>query len=619
MIDATLAYDFVDNIPWDKNPAFAFSNDAEAYHRAFRSVIEELPVKDLKISFHDDVWDFNPYFKTVNSPRLKLIFNRATNTLNEYSKFYVLHCLSNKKKISTANGQYSASTSILNSIMKNTYHKSIHVITTDDIIDEITERNLSSSGTHHLYVSIYQFYYFLKNNYKLDLPVDVDELKKQSKHYKKLEKQEIDKNKIPDIPGEYFDKILSAAVDVMRNDELEYNRRATACAIILLSQTGFRTGDLLGLTVDRLNYKNLPKSGNKAYFIHYESRKPTKAHSKMLEFDVFSNKLCTEAFETLKTLRTDCEFSKSTDILYILDGKPNSKDEFPVPNSRFNREYKKFLLKHLPNESSWEWAGIQPSKWPVYDNETKSMTSILLYPPDTRQYRVHLCTALYEHGVNLTVIQKYMGHLSEYMLGYYVRPKDTYQEDVKYAEKVIREMVSEDLTPLGGGTVGVEIKERLKKFIEDNNFNVYTDIEAIMKAIGDKVIIRGKEGGVCIKVSMLPCSQDARTNEMMCAYDVCPNLFHFYYMIDATYINFKTLQEAYKANLDRGLTRAAQKESNKIKDLIRRRLVPELDQLEKEINKKGDAEILEQHPTLTEIILAREEIRREAEEWMSNK
>ena len=92
-----------------------------------------------------------------------------------------------------------------------------------------------------------------------------------------------------------------------------------------------------------------------------------------------------------------------------------------------------------------------------------------------------------------------------------------------------------------GGSFGSDIKKSIQQFVKDNNFNVQNDIEAIVKAMGDRVIIRGKTGGVCIKTSLMPCAKDARTNEMFCAYNLCPNLFTFYYMADISYLDFQTL------------------------------------------------------------------------------
>ena len=208
-----------------------------------------------------------------------------------------------------------------------------------------------------------------------------------------------------------------------------------------------------------------------------------------------------------------------------------------------------------------------------------------------------------------------MGHLSEYMLGYYVRPKDTYQENIAYTEKIIREIAGDDLTPIG--LMGSDLRDSIKIFIQDKNLDVRKDIHEIVSALGDKLIIRGKTGGVCIKTSLMPCSRDARTNEVTCAYNVCPNLFHFYYMADISYLDFRTLQETYEACLASGHTRAAQKELQKIKDLLRRKLIPELDELNREIERKGIQAITLRYPSLGDVIRNQPEIRKSSGDMSS--
>ena len=321
----------------------------------------------------------------------------------------------------------------------------------------------------------------------------------------------------------------------------------------------------------------------------------------------------------MKTLRKKSALSKGNRILFVLSDKTNKGGRSDVPHdkSRFRNLYRRFLYWHLPTESTTEWEGISSFTYHSnpYGEKKGTASAVELYVPDTRQYRVHLCTVLYNQGVPLIYIQKYMGHLSDYMMGYYVRPKDTYQENIQYSEKVIREIAGEDVTPLGGNMLGEDIKENIKKFIADNGFNVQTDVEAIVKALGDKVIIRGKTGGVCIKTSLMPCSKDARTNEMMCAYNLCPNLFHFYYMVDVSYMNFQTLQDTYHAMKDSGKTKAAQKELSKMRDLLNRKLIPEMDELDKEIEARGFNTILDRHPSLLDIMTNRENIRKEIEVW----
>ena len=73
-------------------------------------------------------------------------------------------------------------------------------------------------------------------------------------------------------------------------------------------------------------------------------------------------------------------------------------------------------------------------------------------------------------------------------------------------------------------------------------------------------------------------------------------------MVDVSYLNFQTLQNTYKAMKEAGKVKAAQKELAKLKDLINRMLVPELDELDKEIAIKGFDTILEKHPSLIEVM-----------------
>ena len=609
MIPSNLAYDYVKDIPWEQNPAFAFSDDAEAYISAFQSVVKKLPEEKDRISFSDDIWDFNPYFEDSNTKSHRFCFDIAPPEIRDYLKFFVLHKAMGKTKLSTAYVRMTNAVSIINHVITDTSHNSLGLITTEDLCHEIQRRNTSPSTAHNNYEAVYQFFYFLINNYRLDLPVDVEELKRLGVAAKESSKEE--DTKLPDIPEEYFNAILEKAVSLMRDPSRPYNERATAGIIVMLSQLGLRIGDLMSLTTDRLFARKLPQSGQTAYYIHYKSHKPSKPHDQMLEFDIFSNSLCTEAFETLKTIRQSCRFSNEP-YLYVLDPVYRSKNIYPLPNHRFNREFKHFLYNNLLKEASVAWEGIEMRILNIGSGRTKQR--LRLSVPDTRQFRVHLCTALYNKGIPLVYIQKYMGHLSEYMLGYYVRPRDTCQENIAYSEKVIMDIAGDDLTPIG--LMGSDLRENIKLFISERKLDVRTDIHEIMKALDNKLVIRGKTGGVCIKTSLMPCAKDARTNEIMCAYNLCPNLFHFYYMADISYLDFKALQATYEENLSAGHTKAAQKELQKIKDLLRRKLIPELDELSREIGLKGKDHIIIRNPSLSVVIDNIAGIREEIESWM---
>lgn len=413
MIEANLAHDYIGEIPWSKYPAFAFSNTSEAYLKAFQSVVDRIPIAGQKISFGSDVWDFNPYFEGINNASHKILFEDTPDEIRDFCKFFVLHGIMGKRKISTINVRYSNSMYVLKRIIESSARKSIYVITTEDLINDIVSRDISSGAKHAYLESLYQFYYFLINNYKLEIPVDIDLLKQKGIEQKKISKSE--DNKLPNIPNEYFDDILEMLVRVMRNIDEPYNSRATACLLVMLTQLGLRIGDLLALRTNQLLSKKLVKTGKTTHYIHYKSRKPSKPNDKLLEFDIFSNELCTEAFKTLVKIRKQCKFSEGNDYIYVLEESAISNNVLPISNNRFNKNYHALMLKHLQIQSTKPWEGITPTI--VKSAPARNAGYETSYIPDTRQYRVHLCTSLYEQGVKLPYIQRYMGHLSEYMMG----------------------------------------------------------------------------------------------------------------------------------------------------------------------------------------------------------
>lgn len=88
-------------------------------------------------------------------------------------------------------------------------------------------------------------------------------------------------------------------------------------------------------------------------------------------------------------------------------------------------------------------------------------------------------------------------------------------------------------------------------------------------------------------------------------------------MADISYLDFQTLQQTIAVLTESGKTKAASKEKNKLIDLCKRRLIPELDELDKELARKGEDIICIKYPSLADIILRRAEIREEIKTWMN--
>lgn len=612
MIEASFAYTYVNNIPWNKSPIFAFSKSLEEYLKAFERVLGKAPNKESKVDFSNDIWDFNPYYTDINSNSYRFLFISVPDEIKVYCKFYVLHTIMDKRKLSTINTRFMAFYDLIGKILIKTNHKNFFLITTNDIINEIESRNIKPNTKANKYLAIYQLYRFFKMKYQLDLLIDLNVIETKIKENRDNGGREYDK--VPNIPNEYFNIILSKMVQLMRNESENYEVRATAALTIILSQTGLRLSDLVGLKVGQIFSKKLVRSGFETHYIKYQTRKTSRANSPLVEFNIFCNELCTEAFKTLIEIREKSPLSKSNEFIYVIEAKKKLNQRFPIDTHIFQSNYNHIFRTYLLDMASRPWPGINETKW-IQNTHNNKYIFKKMYIPDTRQYRVHLCTVLYEKKVPLVFIMKYMGHLSEQMAGYYARPKDTFQENVMLFERVIRELVEDDITPLGG-LYGKEIKKSIEDFIKDNNLSIVDDISSITEKFGDKLIIRGKTGGVCIKTSLIPCSKDARSNEVLCAYNLCQNLFHFYYMIDLTLLDFNNLKNTYEVNLKNNREVAAQKELFKIISLCRQRLLPELEELKKEIERKGIQNIINIHPNLIDIIENKESIESEVRKWM---
>ena len=178
MIENLLTDNYVKNIPWEKTSKKSFMDDNNKYEEAFKSVLEYVPNSDNKITYSENVWDFNDYYKDINSKDYIIYFNKASEDYRDYLKMFVIYKITQKSKVSTIQTRIFCFISIISAI-KNEQDKPFSLITTDDIKNEIESRNIISSTKHNLYVAAYLIYEFIFKNYELSLPVDINELKKK--------------------------------------------------------------------------------------------------------------------------------------------------------------------------------------------------------------------------------------------------------------------------------------------------------------------------------------------------------------------------------------------------------------------------------------------------------
>lgn len=599
------------NVPWGEVPEGAIRNDLLKAIEVRRTMLETKHGKDRRlkpvaksmgIDFNCDAWDFGEASPNLSDPsKARILFRGIESEYKNAVKFWAINELMDGMKPATVKLRVASFRKVLNDI-----GMPYSTITSEDIVYAIESSGVKLTSQHVYISGIIPIVKNLIEEQSLLLPIDVDALYEFKKKLIRMRIYELDEFKLPNIPAEYHRLILDKAIQVMRNKREDPSMRAIACEIIMLSQLGLRRGDLMRLKTDALRGRRLLKSGKHASYIHFTMEKNSQSGKTAKEFDIACNELCAEAFKTLLKVRNAFDGADETDFLYL-----TGDCALPAAPIVWAYRYKKFLYAYLRKECTHPWPGIEKSL--VYvAGEQKYET---VWAPKSGQFRVFLCTSLYEQNVSSQYIMQHMGHLSEFMEGYYNRPKDHGQENADYAAQTLKQIIGEeDLRPLG--SMGDRIKEGLEGIIDEVDPRVERDFAEIIKSCEGKVAIRAKLAGVCIKSSRIPCFRDVQTDKAMCAFGICPNLFHFYYYIDISWRDFCTVRDAYEHNVAIGRRQAAKKELNKLEDLVRRRLIPELDELEVELGRRSVAYILEKHPQLSEIIPIRQEIRKEAELWL---
>ncbi len=611
---------YITDIPWESFPPL--KDAADVYKVILESTFDLLPLYDKTISYNSDTWDFRDYFKHKNQTELCIPFGKLVSPeLKDYAKMYVLQSILEKNTPGTPHKRIRTVKYLLEQIYKRYGYNSIYVITTEDIVSTICQLNIKNETKRFYLTGIIDFWSFLINYLGLELPVNLEQIERENQKVRSRAKRETESNKLPDIPLSLMKALVDAAIRVMRDPSEQYMERSFACMIIILSQLGLRPGDLLDLRVNQLKGIRLPNIKETAYFLHYTSNKPSRGLGPMYEFDMYCTELCKEAYDTLSCLRGSHPHAATVDYLYLPYNRIKKEglsllQRYPVTIEKFNGEFQRFVFKYLKETCSKTYVGIPQKKLAFLAGvkKLKAESNKLFSIPDLRQFRVRVCTGLYNKGVPLTYIKKFMGHLTEEMLGYYCRPVDMYKENLKYSSMVIQSMVGDNDYPIGVN--GNAIKEKLKEFVTRNNYNVYSDINDIIEALGNKLVIRAKTGGVCIKTSMVPCSDDKTTNRVLCSYNLCPNVYHFFWMIDVTYTDFLTAVKAYRLNEENGYVVEASRQKQIVRRIVSKRLSPELDELEKTITLRGKKSIIEQYPQLVSVIGELDIIKEEIKEWL---
>ncbi len=571
--------------------------------------LNSLDSVESKIDFRSDVWDFRPFLQRgEKAPNPVLHFEDVPEDMRLYLKFFIKYFRHKENlKVYTTYQRFAAIKSVFKGVFRSNPSVSFDGITTRMVLDEIESRNLSAYSAHGYYYAVSEFYDYLMRVCMIPLLVDLNDLREEDS--KAISKSQKDDRRLPNIPKEVAFAIRKNALEVMEDGRAEYRYRVVACALIMLFNLGVRIEDVLDFRVGDLQKEATEVKGYKMSYITYFVNKLSRHGSKAVGHTIYASAECVKAFETMLEIRQTKPYSQKTDCLFVNDSNVLSRHVFS------NNWYP--LYMYIYHQSICATNAYSDVFSPHSSCRSPLVKVKPLYFPDTRQYRVWLCTDLYARGVSWAFVEEHLKHLSHAMINYYNRPEERSLEYIEFAENVFKTMLVENVSPIG--ILGDQIRENINDFLKKKEFNLATDWDSIMDIIGDKVSIRAKMGGFCFKTSLVPCAQEKGTDPLLCAYNLCPNVYSFYYNVDHTYFEFRTHVEAFEQNCMKGLIHAAQKELVDIHGLIARSLKPQIKQLEEELKKMGFKSMAEEHPNVIDIVKDLSNIKKQIKEWASKK
>lgn len=590
--------------------------------------IDKLPFSNIEIKLSDNIWDFSA---TTDLPisKSKLVFTfDSTSAYCEIVKMYTLNEIIKKNtKIRVLNTKVTNILRFLKTF-ENEGYTIFHMVpkTAFKRLFESMEDSCIYNTICAYKGQLLMFVDFYERTFE---ELTDKSIKKYLSDRKTAKLNDIKiANKTPEIPIDYFPIFLDGIKTIMRNVDEDPEDRITAASIILYSQIGFRTAELFTVKVDSVHSVYSPNKEKPLYYMDFISFKHGQGENGGTIAHTYINSLSLEAYNILMDLCKVHRDALGVDTLFVVEFQKNSVYSAQTYNTR----YRKFILRHCKdlqclnvgddyeNLKCFEvrtFFKLGKDGYLQYDRTADwakdlKMTDRVYYPT-IRQFRVSVCTSLYRQQIPLHYIKKHMNHLSEDMTEYYIRPTKNIEKE--YSETIYRAVFKDGSKMLGKN--GDAFVQKINEFIEQNNLNIKDNSKEVIETIAKKFPLRSKVGGMCIRCGeVIPCASNSSTDVIYCAFGMCPNHCHMFFMVDITYDDYLRHKDIIQYNKENGFKKAYQKEMNKLKYTIENALLPELTMLEEEIQKHGEEKILDKYPQLTYIIENFDTIKQEVVAWM---
>ncbi|MDR3597923.1 tyrosine-type recombinase/integrase [Clostridium sp.] len=615
---------------------------------------ENIPITD-NCNFNDDIWDLNSFNK-IGRERYEYIFNFSNieSPYKYYAKIIILNTLFLKGRCTPSSAQsklISLRLFFAWLFKKNIVH--LELIDIDLITEYFGELDLKENTIIAKKSYIKDFFKELTKDFTsadfteeyafLDV-YDRDKFLQEKENNKfKLIPYETSKEKLS-----IFDKIISLALNDLKNDSLSNFHRKIACMIILLGETGMRLGEFEKLQINKLVKLKSPNAKEEYYleFLTYKTSPEINGHWTI----TYMTPNAVLAYKTLIKIHKTVRKISNSKYLYVSEQfgeKYASQSTLWTHNVIFFSNHQhNFDFKNMTKDEidSFKFLEVDNENVDRYGNFTvRGNIGKNLYYITPHQYRVTVATILYyKKYISLEWIRMHMNHLSEEMTQHYIRDENFKKKQINLVETLIRrasedgKYLETDSTKILDPNIKKEIEDdNLKKaYIEINYFldslhktkklNIYKDVGEIINVLYKKQIPLSENFmGFCASdVLLMLCEHQEYLNAIENSFDLgiqIPTL-------EALSLDLKRYRDKvevikYNATLleeDEIYSEIYIKEVNKLKYFLEKRFVPELNLLETELKIKGINNLITNHKELIPIIKNINAINMEVEKWMRN-
>lgn len=568
---------------------------------------ENIVINDVVFDFRDNFWDLTSLcIPGKNKRSFKFNFNDITAEYRIISKLYVLYSIHITSIYDTS---IYSDLHIIRRFCEICAHTDVNNIEEIDIhiinsyfcdIGHLNYRTIvkHKSSLKKFLTFVQAYHNITYDNEIFDYLNDMDQAKL---------KRIVENNKRKLLPSPFVIRLSNHIYDKLITDGLDYEDRVYYSILYILIQTGIRPSEAMILEKNCIEEKVIDET-KQLYYFTYRSTKNNSSGYQYCQSK--GNKNLYVIIDRLKNYCTDNNlFSITPNYLKLSSTLKsiclNNLNEFELINSNnaamFDSNNK---CSSLLSKSKIKQMNLSPD-----DNISLPLLS---------QFRVYFASEMRARGINDILISKMLNHKDEKMFGYYVRNPNAIQEDIKFSEDTVSMIIEDNYKILG--PKANDYMDKINDFIEKGNVKANYSIDDIKNDVLNNMPIRKKYGGFCIKSAVgRPCEFDHLTNEFYCAYGMCPNQCHMFYHLDYYYNQFREGVTAYLHNKSLEYERMVEKELYKIQYNINHRIIPEIEELEKMINKIGITEILEKHSSLDYVIKNLDEIKTEIEIWKNMK